>query len=646
MMTDITLVEMEKAAALRKKRQWAKAAAIYQAILSRQPETLDAGYYLAVCAYETGHFQEGLEAIGQVVLAKPKDAIVAYTHGLLLAASGQKEPAAAEYRRALSLKPDFPQALVNLAAVEEQHGHYREAISYLVKALSLVPGDPMVMTNLGSAQMRAGRYHEALDNFLAALKAAPGFFQALLGSAEALAELQRIEEAILAYRQLLAGGESRPDSLNRFVRLLLGQELLDEALQIARKSVAAKKANPESLVLLGKVLERQGKLREARERFQEAARIDPAFQGELTRFLICQGQTEDALSPYRDAAGKHSDDAEAFLQLGATATDAGLYDEALQAYGRAVELAPNNALAHTFLAYRLLASGDFQAGWEEFEWRLQTPAGRLPQTGLPRFTLDMPSASRVLVQAEQGYGDVLQFCRYVFLLRDKGFRPTLWLQPELERLFAGIEGVETYPLSVTAAPLKVSDFDAVIPVMSLPRAFGHVLPAQFPLGQGYLRAEPWADLAAEASFKVGIAWAGRASHPQDWARSMPGQFLKSLMGVPGVSFYSLQKPARPNHIQQLPITDLAPRLGDFADTASAIASMDLVLTIDTAIAHLAGALGKTVWMLLPHRPEWRWHFASDTSPWYASMRIWRQSSLGDWESLLRNVRQKLETLAP
>ena len=641
-------VDLEQAVAFRKKKQWLKAASLYRAVVSRNSGHYDAWYYLAVCCYEAGRFEEGLEAILSVVPARPDDANAAYTYGLLLTALGRGREAEEAYLRALALKPDFLQAHVNLAYVYEHAGDYRRAIEHLRHALRLLPNDPLILTNLGSAQSKGGRFHEALESFAAAMKIAPDFPGAVLGAAMTLASLQRVDEAIALYRRAVDNGEDRPDMLNRFAQLLLNQNDLDEALRISRRSVAAGKKTPQSLVLLGKVLERQGKLREAKERYQEARRADPDALGELARFMISQGQGDEALSLYREAASKHPSDPEAYLRLGATAVDAGCYDEAIRSYRKAIELAPDNALAHTFLAYRLLAQGNFRDGWDELEWRLKTPVGRLPETGLPRFTMEAEPGSRVLIQGGQGYGDVLQFSRYAIELQRRGYRPLFWLQPELMRLFASVEGVDLHPLSPSAPPLDVSRIDAAIPGMSLPRAFGHVAPELFPLAEGYLTAEPWPDVAADQGFKIGMVWAGSPSHPQDWFRSMPAAFLDGLDGVRGLRLYSLQKPSHPRDLEALrvkmPVVDLAPRIHDFADAAAAIASMDLVLTVDTATAHLAGALGKPVWLLLAHVPEWRWMFEGGRSPWYASMRLWRQKTPGAWGALMQEVRQELERI--
>jgi hypothetical protein len=249
---------------------------------------------------------------------------------------------------------------------------------------------------------------------------------------------------------------------------------------------------------------------------------------------------------------------------------------------------------------------------------------------------------RLLLWAEQGLGDTIQFVRYATQFARQGARLVLECAPQLERLMQSLSGID----SVVTRETSPGEFDVHLPLLSVPRLFGtttHSIPAAVPyLAPAAADRERWrAELGGGEGLRVGLVWAGSPTHADDRNRSIAPELLEPLLELPGVRWFSLQIGARADHAPRGPLTDLAPRLVDFAETAAVIANLDLVLSVDTAVAHLAGAVGAPVWTLLPYVPDWRWMLDRDDSPWYPTMRLFRQQHRGEWQPVIERVAAEL-----
>jgi hypothetical protein len=321
------------------------------------------------------------------------------------------------------------------------------------------------------------------------------------------------------------------------------------------------------------------------------------------------------------------------------------FDEAIACYRQTISLKPEFARAHWNYALLLLSLGEFQEGWKEFEWRLRLPDMRLardfPQ---PRWTGQDPRGKTILLFTEGGFGDAMHFIRYAPLVAARGATVLLECQAELLPLLSRVRGVS----AVFARGERLPAFDWQTPLQSLPLAFGttmNTIPADVP----YLSAPPqriaqWATrLAGDPSFKVGLAWAGSAEHD---VRSCPLATFAPLAAIPDVTFYGLQKGPQAN--QPVPpglrLIQMGHELHDFADTAALVSNLDLVISVDTSVVHLAGGLGRPVWTLISGRPELRWLRDRTDSPWYPTMRLFRQPSRGDWDGVIRRVAAELAQL--
>ncbi len=335
-------------------------------------------------------------------------------------------------------------------------------------------------------------------------------------------------------------------------------------------------------------------------------------------------------------------------QRGLTLFYAGRISEATNIFEHLTAEAPSEAEAHFSLAMCYLIAGDLHNGWREYQWRLKTERMAVPSTGAPYWKGESFSGKTILIIGDQGYGDAVQFVRYVRYIKARGGTVVLACHPELSRLLAGCAGVDR----VISFHRSVSPQDTLhqiqIPLLSVPHIFSptiETIPAHVP----YLHIPPDAGKEALAiinmqtnALRIGLTWAGRPTHLGDRQRSMKLEQFNALFDIKGVKYFSLQKGEAANELKSIAkctITDLDPYLGDFADTAAAIQALDLVISVDTAVAHVAGALARPVWSLIPFVPDWRWMLNREDSPWYPTMRLFRQPKPGDWTPVIARVRQ-------
>ena len=370
------------------------------------------------------------------------------------------------------------------------------------------------------------------------------------------------------------------------------------------------------------------------------------FHSHLGHALERVGDLEGAIAAAGEAARLEPGSSKFHNNLGVFLHDIGRYDEALAELRRAVEINPREEWAHFTIGVIHLLRGDFQRGWSEFEWRLEClPEAARKTFAQPGWKGEELAGKTILLHAEQGLGDTLQFIRYVPLVAERGGRILLFCQRELARLLQSFPGIQ----QVLTEEQPLPSFDAHCPLMTLPQVFRTTLesvPGHVP----YIIPPLGAILpSSSASLRVGLAWAGQPAHRHDRSRSIALQQLSPLAGIPNVHFFTLQKgPAAAQASNPPPgmaITDCLHLLTDMSQTASLIAQLDLVMTVDTSIAHLAGAMAKPVWVLLPFVPDWRWMLNRADSPWYPTMRVFRQEKQGEWEGAIGAIASALRELA-
>jgi Flp pilus assembly protein TadD len=435
------------------------------------------------------------------------------------------------------------------------------------------------------------------------------------------------------------------DGIRRnLVRAQLALENHEQVLQQAEAGLRETPDDAEFHFARGSALSALGQPSKACAAFARALALRPDHAPSWLNMGNASADLDDlgsAETLYRTAIRLDAALPEAHASLAYLLTMQGHLPEAIAACETAIRLRPDFPQAHWNLAITLLLSGDFRRGFTAFEWRKKHNAFRkdLPDLPGPKWEGTGIDGRTVLVRAEQGLGDAIQFARYLFPIRDAGGTPILACAPPLVPLFQDIPGVQTVGLGES-----LPAYDFWIDEMSLPRLFGTTLDT-IPGTAGYLRADPirveaWRSRLPPGP-KVGVAFAGNPQHSADRRRSIPLDVVLPLPDITGLGFVNLQhgKSAR-----SLGLPDLTPWMTDFGETAALIENLDLVVTVDTSIAHLAGALGKPVWILLPFAPDWRWLLSRSDSPWYRSATLFRQPAAGDWASVLGRVMQTLASL--
>jgi Flp pilus assembly protein TadD len=427
----------------------------------------------------------------------------------------------------------------------------------------------------------------------------------------------------------------------------------DIAIELIGRAIRLSPENSHFYNNLGILFREQNKLKEADLVYERAIRLapdSPDIYSNWGETLAEMDRLEEAVGHYKSALALKPDSPEAFNNLGVAYRSLNRMADALSTFEHAKQHAPDHADIRWNLAYSLLLSGRFAEGWVEHEWRWKTPAAQPHGLSLPLWDGSDFRGQNLLLHAEQGFGDSIQFIRYAPMVKARGGTVLLTCPPELYRLFRHAPGIDR----VLQQGDDIPPCAWRAPLMSLPMIFGTEL-ATVPAKTPYLKPEPasvreWGKRFADKdTFKVGIAWRGRPTHKNDRHRSIPiGQFAPMLAG-PGITVVCLQKDATDEEMAELGrhsehVLNLGKDFTDLADTAAAMESLDLVITVDTALCHLAGALARPAWTLLPFAPDWRWLMDRTDSPWYPTMRLYRQAKRGAWGTTLDRVKKDLSAL--
>ena len=540
----------------------------------------------------------------------------------------------------------------HLGVIAHQMGRNDIAVGLLHRALALNPDWPEAHNNLGNALNGKGQRDQAIAAYRQAIALRPDFAEAHSNLGVALKDNGQLDEAIAAFRRAIALKPNDAVSHYNLGIALNVRGQLNEALAAYRQAIALRPDFAEAHGNLGITLRDKGQLDEAIAAFRRAISLNPndaEARGNLGIALKDNGQLDEAIAAYRQGIALKPDYAEAHSGLGNALKDKGQLDEAIAAYRQGIALKPNLPEAQYNLSLALLSRGDFQRGWEQYEWRWKCKGFPSPRRNFvqPQWDGSPLEARTILLHTEQGIGDAIQFIRYLPLVQQRVGKIILECSAELQRLFR----TTAERCQIVAEGGLLPGFDLQCPLLSLPRIFG-TTSTNIPRTVPYLQADAeeartWKQRLADHSpiVNVGLAWAGNPDHKNDRNRSMKLEKLAPLGQVPGVRFFSLQKGEAAAQAKTPPpgmeLVDWTEELKDFADTAALIANLDLVIAVDTAVVHLAGAMGKPVWTLLPIVPDWRWLLEREDSPWYPTMRLFRQSSWGDWDSVITRAAEAL-----
>jgi tetratricopeptide (TPR) repeat protein len=656
---------------------------IYRQILAVDPGQADAWHELGVLAYQAGNFAAAAENFERAIAADPTNCAWRNNLGLTLQQLGRREEAAAHLYEAVRLGPTQPEAYNNLGNVVRELGRPDEALQYLRESLRLKPEDVGAWNNMGVSLADLGHHSEAIVAYQQALRLNPERAETYNNLGSALLVLERFDESVAAFEQAI---RLKPDYVEAMSNLSTALTQIGNDQAAAARLQEAIRVRPDfapAYSNLGNVLRTFGRLPESIAALQHALRLDPQFaeahsnlaaaytdleqldEAVAAAQMACQlkpkmahahyvlgatirrqGRLVEAEECLRRALQLHPRHADAYSQLGNALAQQGKLDEALECYDRTLELKPDYPETHSNRAIVWLMQGDLERGWSEFEWRWKRKDAATARFFQPRWDGSPLEGRTVLLFVEQGLGDTLNFIRYAPLVKQRGGTVIAECQPALLPLLRGFPGVDV--LLPQGAP--VPGFDVQAPFMSLPGIFQTRLdsiPAEIP----YLFADPglsehWHnELEKTPGFKIGIAWQGDPRHKWDRFRSLPLSEFAPLAQLDGARLFSLQKGLGTEQVaafsEQYPLIDLNERLdvtsGAFMDTAAVMRNLDLVITSDTATAHLAGALGVPVWVVLSFAPDWRWLMDRADSPWYPTMRLFRQSQLGRWDDVFAHV---------
>ncbi len=584
---------------------------------STQAARIEANYLLGVAEVNQGLYAEALSHLVTAYEAWPENPTVLKPLGIALQSLGHLDQAELCYQNALRFGNDDAEVLFNLGVLRHTHNDLEHAKSYYQTALSLKPHWSSCLNNLGLVLQGDGMHQEAIEKFKEAIKLEP----------------TSVESYVNLGNTLYMGGETA------------------NAAACFRQALSIHPDHPGAHNALGVALKANGELVDAVREFEQALQLSPTLieaSNNLGNTYRALGRIDAAIQQFRSALALNPDSASTWSNLGAALQRQGNVEEALEAFDRALRISPDFAEAHWNRALAWLLQGRYAWGWSEYEWGFRAGARVLESRPFTTWTGESLSDKTLLVTAEQGYGDAIQFVRFLRLAKQRVGQIVLVCQPALIPLLRDCDYIDVLVPNTTPDD-QLPPIAAHIPLMSLPGLFG-VTEADVAMPSPYIFANPERVAQLVDSFapapghlNIGLTWAGAAEHQDDQDRSLDVMQLAVLAQIPQAVFYSLQlgRDAREWPAGELSMIDLAPYIDDFADTAALVSQLDLVITVDTALAHLAAALGKPVWVLLPFAPDWRWGIKGSATPWYPTARLFRQKRRGAWRELLQEVSDAL-----
>lgn len=520
------------------------------------------------------------------------------------------------YRQIVAARPDHADALRLLGAIAVQTGHLDAGIELMRRAISINPRAAAYHVDLGSALQRKGDIDAAFACFEEAIRISPNEPAAHNNLGVIFDMRDQIDRAVSSFRHAIRLKPDYAEAHNNLGHALCKKREWDEAIAACRDALRINREYADAHLNLGNALRGKGEL-------------------------------DEAIASYRRAILLRPDAAEVHSNLGNALKENGELDESIAAHRKAVAMKPDLTMAHCNLGYALLLSGDFRHGWLENEWRLKKSTWQTKYFPGPRWNGEDLDGKTIVLWGEQGFGDVIQFVRFAPMVAHRGARVVIWCQAELTRLLRS--NCELGEIVPSDADVPGHDFHC--PLMSLPAVFNTVLET-IPAPASYLQSDPalvetWKTRLRDSDrkLKVGLAWAGNPRFQEDRIRSLKLERLAPLQAARNARFFSLQKGEAAmqakNPPARLEIIDLSSEISDLADTAAVMSQMDLIVTTDTCVAHLAGALARPVWVMLSFSPDFRWLLVRGDSPWYPTMRLFRQKSRADWDSVIHRVAQAL-----
>jgi len=647
----------------------AQARDCYNSVLTREPDNMDALFFLGALCAQNGENEHGMKLLERVIATRTEWPEALNNLAIVYQQAGRFEDAQRLYERAIDLRQDFVAALSNLSICQRETGHMVESIATIDRTLELVPDCHDALITKSVLLKDLGRFPEAVETLRAALETCPADAEKMTTVGDAFVQCDQVEEGIAVYDRVIA---AHPDfakvynnkavAIEKTVNLGNRTEVLGQMIDYLAICLEKDPDYLEGSINYAAALQRMQRRPEAAVVY---AKIIDRIQdnvGALSNYgswLQQEGRFDEAVEHFQRALAIDPDKAEAYQNWAACLQLQGRFDEALIKYDEAIKRKPTLVDAHTSRGLLLLTQGRFEEGWAEYEWRKKTDqfSGRI----LDRSEWDGGplNGQRILLHAEQGQGDTFQFMRYASIIKDLGGYVIAECHDGMKSLMETCPGVdEISERHEVVSGSREIVYDVHANMMSLPRIMRTTLetiPSQVPYLSAPASFRPRWEARIRAltplrtHLKVGFAWAGNPDHRNDIHRSTTLDFFATLASVPGVAFFSLQMGEAAKQTATPPegfrVIDLAPEIKSFSDTAAIIENLDLVVSVDTSIVHLAGAMGAPVWTLLPVSPDFRWMLGREDSPWYPTMRLMRQDRTFHWEGLFPQIAEALEEYA-
>lgn len=640
-----------EAVALHQRGQLAQAQQRYRQILLQHPLHHQTLHLLGVIAAQQQNYSEAADLIGKAITVYSGDANYYINHGNACRSLGQLDAAKASYDRAVELQPGNPQAQASLGAVFQGMGRLDDAIARYNMALKLKPDLFEALYNGAVALQAAHRPREALARYERALAMHPEFVDGHFRRGVVLQELGQPDAAVLAYDRVVALQPAHAEALYNRGHALVALKRFEDAVVSYDQAIAVRPGFAQAHCNRGVALQSLGRWEDALASLDRAIDLVPEYsEARINRGVVLHAMQrwDEALATYEKVLATDPRSVSALINRGVTLHACGQLDAAFSSYGNAIAIEPDAAEAHFFQSLILLLRGEFRKGWQEYQWFWKTVNGaaRLRTFTQPVWTgQESVAGKRVLVHSEQGLGDMIQFCRYARLLAERGAHVVLEAPESLVGLLRGLDGVAECVVKGELLP----HFDYQCLLLSLPHIF-QADADNIPTPEPYLHGDPakraiWQErLGPRAQPRIGLVWSGSPQHMNDAHRSV--SLTAMLRQLPaGFDYVSLQKELRNGDVEALASRPDVRRFDgdilDFTDTAALCELMDVVISVDTSVAHLSAALGRTTWILLAAVPDWRWLLGREDSPWYQSVRLFRQSQLGDWDGVLQAVAHQL-----
>jgi tetratricopeptide (TPR) repeat protein len=637
------------------KGDYGRAEIILQQIVEQRPDIGAAWHLRGIAASRAG---DAGRAVGFFVRAVACDKANARYCGTLaeaLGLLGRDGDALALWRRAIDIEPENSAWQAGTALCLARLERHRAAIPYFQAALTQPSGEAALHAAYGNSLQREGRVAEAADRYRAALARDPLLHQARLNLAAALRELGDSEGAATQCLEILRHQPHSVAALNNLGAALCALGRTAEAVRRLEAAIQLEPANEAALHNLGVALDAAGAMAEAETCLRKALALQPGFAEahlSLANLLRGSGRLEEAAHHYRTVIENRPQDFRSYGNLGLVLLNLNRPHDAIVVYEKALALRPDDADIRTSLGIAQLLVGDYRNGWRNYEarWHESRRAAWRPGHAAKPWQggsyTDLPpdEAPTILVHAEQGFGDTIHFCRYLPLVAATGAQVVFECQPSLVGLMATLTpSARSKPIRIVSHNDAAPAADYQVPLLSLPGIFG-TTEGTIPAKITYLSAPPsksarWAEYRFAEGLKVGLVWAGNPERQDDHMRSCPPEALTPLLADGVARFYAIGK----NAPGTLPpgVIDLGPELSDFGDTAAVMENLDLIISVDTASAHLAGALGRPVWVMLGYAADWRYLMDREASPWYPTMRLFRQKAPADWLSVTGRIAGEL-----